>query len=81
MEESYERRQSTSDKAEAAHMLAAVTSAQLISHAAEDQRQFASIANTMENLSNEVKAISKWIWIATGAMLAVKEALDLLIHK
>lgn len=75
-----ERRQSVADKADRAHTLASVTSAQLVAHAAEDQRLFASVVVAVSALSLEVKAISKWIWIATGVMLALNKGLDLLIQ-
>lgn len=79
MDEISERRQSTADKADAAHTLAAVTAAQLGAHAAEDGRMFATITSSISTISADVKAISKWIWVATGVMLALNKGLDFLI--
>lgn len=79
--ESYERRQSVADKADAAHTIASVTSAQLTSHAAEDSRMFSTLTSSITILTAKVDGISKWIWIATGVMLALNRGLDLLIPR
>lgn len=74
----YERRQGTADKADNAFTLASVTAAQLDAHAREDQRQFVAIASTLSDMTKDIKGISKWIWIATGVMLALNKSLDFL---
>lgn len=75
----YERRQSVADKADSAHLLARVLSAQLVAHSQEDLRIFTKLDSTIADIAKDVKDISKWIWIATGAMLALNKILDFLI--
>ena len=72
----FQQKQAISDKADAAHTLASVTSAQLEYHAAEDQRMFKSINEKIEEISEEIKSINRWIWIATGMMTAVTTTIN-----
>jgi hypothetical protein len=71
-----ERLRNIDDKADSAHTLASVTAAQLEYHAAEDQRMFKNINEKIDAISEEIKSINKWIWIATGIMTAVTTTIN-----
>jgi len=82
----FQQKQAISDKADAAHTLASVTSAQLEYHAAEDQRMFTSINNKIENIeaktdkiSEDIEAIKKLIWIATGIMMTLTTLINFVL--
>lgn len=75
-----ERREVMGRMAHDAHILASVTSAQLIAHSAEDQRMFKSIGDTLATIQGDVKGINKWIWIATGIMFTLSKSFDFLVQ-
>lgn len=73
-----ERRQAVRDMAYSAHMKAMVNEANLLSHKEEDERILKNVTDAITSLQTEIKGINKWIWIATGLMMAVGKGFDIL---
>lgn len=71
-------RNTPSDTAQAAHTLATIVATKLDSHLAECTRRQEALTTSINSVQADVKGIMKWVWIATGVMLAVSKAVDFL---
>jgi hypothetical protein len=60
-----------------ANTLATIVGTKLDSHLSECTRRHDDTTRAIETLNESVGQIKKWIWIATGVMLALSKGVDL----
>lgn len=63
-----------------ANTLATIVATKLDSHLLECSRRQTTLEKTIGDIQSDVKGILKWVWIASGVMLAISKGIDFLHH-
>lgn len=70
-------RPNASEMAHNAHTLATIVATKLDGHLTECARRSEATNQSITGMREDIKGITKFIWIATGVMLALGKGIDL----